>query len=373
MANVGIICEYNPFHPGHAEQLAEIDRIFSNEENTKIALMSGNFVQRGEPAIYHKYLRAGSALASGVDLVLEYPFPYSMGPAREFAYNAVALFDSLGNVDHLCFGSECGDLETLSYAADILLSDALEKELSELVSTHKDRSYAVLREKAFEKLTGRKLPTAANDILAIEYLCAIKKLRSKIRPMIIKRRSSFSASAARRSILLGENDRFILGDPTFELSERERAVTLDDFSKAVIPYLRQSDPSSLASYADMTYDLACSIVFASRTSRLLSELVDLLSSKSYARSRIKRAIFFAFFKVSGEMLHTTLTSVRLLGATTRGRSFLRNINGDIEILSTARSDKQISSACDFSLMCDEIYSLVCDLPIDFYKQKPIIL
>lgn len=368
MANVGIICEYNPFHPGHAEQLAMIDQALPNEEITKIALMSGNFVQRGEPAIYHKYLRANAALASGVDLVLEYQFPYSMGPAKEFAYNAVAVFDRLGTVDYICFGSECGDLEALSYAADVILSDAFEKELSRLVSSEKSVSYAALRERAFEKLTERSLLTAANDILAVEYLCALKKLGSKIRPIVIKRRSSFSASGARRSILLGENDRFVLGEATFELSGHEKAVTIDDFSKTIIPYLRQSDPSALVSYADMTYDLACSIVSASKTSRTLSELVDTLSSKSYPRSRIKRSIFFAFFKVTKEMLHTPPTSIRLLGANTQGRDFLRNVSDDIEILSIARSDKQ-----GFSLMCDEIYSLVCDLPVDFYKQKPIIL
>lgn len=368
MANVGIICEYNPFHPGHAEQLSMIDQALPNEENTKIALMSGNFVQRGEPAIYHKYLRAKSALASGVDLVLEYPFPHSMGPAKEFAYNAIAVFDRLGTVDYICFGSECGELDTLSYAADVILSDAFEKELSRLVSSEKSVSYAALRERAFENLTGRRLPTAANDILAVEYLCALEKLGSKIRPIVIKRRSAFSASGARKSILLGENDRFVLGEPTFELSEHEKAVTLDHFSKTIIPYLRQADPSMLVSYADMTYDLACSMVCASKTSRTLSELVDMLSSKSYPRSRIKRAIFFAFFKVTAEMLHTPPTSVGLLGANGRGREFLRNINGDIEILSTAHSNKQ-----GFSLMCDEIYSLVCDLPVDFYKQKPIIL
>lgn len=368
MANVGIICEYNPFHPGHAEQLAMIDHELPNEGNTKIALMSGNFVQRGEPAIYHKYLRANAALASGVDLVLEYPFPYSMGPAKEFAYNAVTVFDRLGTVDYICFGSECGDLGALSYAADVILSDAFEKELSMLVLSEKSVSYAALRMMAFEKLTGRQLPSDANDILALEYLCALKRLGSIIRPIVIKRQSSFSASGARKSILLGENDRFVLGEPTFELSEHEKAITLDDFSKTVIPYLRQSDPSVLVSYADVTYDLACSMIYASRTSRTLSELVDTLSSKSYPRSRIKRAIFFAFFRVTKEMLHTPPTSVRLLGANTRGRDFLRNTNGDIEILSTTHSDKQ-----RFSLMCDEIYSLVCDLPVDFYKQKPIIL
>lgn len=362
MAKIGIIAEYNPFHPGHAEQLLRIDEALPDGDNVKVALMSGNFVQRGEPAIYHKYMRADAALSAGVDLVLEYPFPYSCAPARDFAENAVYILESLGVIDYLCFGSECGDLDRLSRAAEIISSDEFEARLSALIAADKVSSYAKLRERAFKEISGGALPCSANDILAIEYLSAMKRLSSKMKPLVIHRRSHYSASGARAQILSGARD----GDV--------RPIVFDDLSKAIIPFLRMADTRELANYAEMNYDLARGIVSAAKGARKLSEIVEAVTSKSYTAARVRRAIVLSFFGVTPERMHKRAGSVRVLAADRRGRECLREISraSSLELISTARGSAKEQNCNDFSLLCDEILALICDLPIDFYKEKPIL-
>lgn len=121
MKTVGLITEYNPFHNGHAWHMQEAKRL--SGADFCIVVMSGNFVQRGAPAILDKYARTKMALSCGADLVLELPVPYALGSAEYFASGAVALLDGLGTVDALCFGSECGDLSILSEAAGILVKE----------------------------------------------------------------------------------------------------------------------------------------------------------------------------------------------------------------------------------------------------------
>lgn len=362
MANIGIIAEYNPFHPGHAEQLMRIDEALSEGNNTKIALMSGNFVQRGEPAIYHKYLRAASALSGGVDLVLEYPFPYSCAPARDFAENAVYILESLGVIDYLCFGSECGDIDRLSRAADIISSVEFEKRLSQLIAVDKVTPYAKLRERAYTDISGGKLPCSANDILGIEYLSALRRLGSKMKPLVIHRKSHYTASAARAQIISGVHE------------DSKRPIVFDDLSKAIIPFLRMANAADLARSAEMNYDLARGVISAAKGARSLSEIVDRVTSKSYTAARIRRAILLSFFGVTPERIHEIAGSVRVLAAGKRGRECLREISkvSTLEIISTARKSGKELDCNDFSLLCDGIYALICDLPIDFYKEKPIV-
>lgn len=196
MKTIGIIAEFNPFHEGHKYLINKCKEDLGADR--VVVVMSGDFVQRGAPAIVDKFSRTRMALKSGADLVLELPIYYSTGSAEYFAQGAVSILNGLGCVDHLCFGSEHTDIDKLSEAAEILCSepdlykDILEKELKSgnsypvasakaLSATLRDRS----ENSSLEEYTG--LFSSPNSILAIEYLKALKKTNSRIKPYTIER------------------------------------------------------------------------------------------------------------------------------------------------------------------------------------------
>ena len=200
MKIIAVICEYNIFHNGHKEQL-ELIRSAYGEDAAIVAIMSGNFVQRGEAAVMPKYDRAKLALEYGADLVLELPFPWSCSGAEYFARAAVWIASSLGVVDVLCFGSETGDLEILRKCTANITSDkfkdALDSEFES--SVHTPESNIKLRQRIYSKLFGEEYPVKPNDILAVEYLKALGSFESNIQPFTHKRVSSFSATSSRKA------------------------------------------------------------------------------------------------------------------------------------------------------------------------------
>jgi predicted nucleotidyltransferase len=206
MTVCGIIAEYNPFHNGHLHQLQESIRL-SHADYT-IVVMSGNFMQRGTPALMDKYYRAKAALSCGADLVLELPAYYAAGSAEYFALGGVSLLDKLGIVTHLCFGSECGDIESLSAVGNRLNSDEFSDAFNDARAKNANRnlSFAALRSKVYENLYGEVLPMRPNDMLGIEYITALKSIKSDIQPITYKREAPFSATESRR--LINEENSF---------------------------------------------------------------------------------------------------------------------------------------------------------------------
>lgn len=191
MKTAGIIAEYNPFHNGHRYQINEL-RARTGADYIVIA-MSGDFVQRGEPAIYDKYTRASMALSAGADLVLELPAAFATSSAEDFAACGVALLDRTGVVDLLCFGSECGDLTSLEKIARLLVkepeefSDTLKIQLKSGNSYPKAREYAVREWLDTQEVQPQSLLSAPNNILGIEYMKALLRRGSRIEPYTIKR------------------------------------------------------------------------------------------------------------------------------------------------------------------------------------------
>jgi predicted nucleotidyltransferase len=193
MKTIGIVAEYNPFHNGHLYQL-QASRGQTGAD-CAVVVMSGNYTQRGEPAIVDKWARAEMALHSGADLVIELPVAYAMGSAEYFAYGAVKLLDSLNAVNMICFGSEAGSIEKLSAAAAILADEpeSYKSYLKDYLS--KGLSFPAARQKAISsycKNTYGKddlssLLKSPNNILGIEYLKALRRLKSNIVPMTIER------------------------------------------------------------------------------------------------------------------------------------------------------------------------------------------
>ena len=254
MGNViGIVAEYNPFHNGHA-RLIEQTRARLGADCPVVCVMSGDFVQRGSPAVYAKFARAEAAARCGADLVLELPLPWALSSAEGFARGAVGLLGSLGVVTHLSFGSECGELEPLQRVAEALLDPLLGEDLR--AELQAGIPFAAARQQAVARRVGAlaELLQAPNNILAVEYLKAIFDQRLDLRPLTILRTGAQhdrpaegnvrSASELRTRIGAGENVSAFLPRAAAEISAREKTlgrgpVLPEVLESAILSRLRQ--------------------------------------------------------------------------------------------------------------------------------------
>ena len=318
MKITGIIAEYNPFHNGHKYHLEQARAITGADYI--IAVISGDFMQRGTPAIIDKYTRTRMALLNGADLVLELPLFYAAGSAEFFAMGAVSLLDKLGTVDSLCFGSECGDISILSETATILATepDTYRKELQERLrrgfSFPKARSMALdACLPAFSAYTDAI--SSPNNILGIEYLKALLKRNSCIKPYTIKREGSgyhdkrldfnrphdtlpiSSASAIRNSIADAEDLHLIikhLPDSVYQLLKdsyhRNFPINSDDFSLLLKYRLLMDASKGYTGYLDITPDLSDKISKHLYSFESFEQFCGLLKSKDMTYSRISRSL-----------------------------------------------------------------------------------
>lgn len=324
MKTVGIIAEYNPFHKGHAHHLQKAKEITGADYT--IVVMSGDFTQRGLPALTDKYTRAKAALLNGADLILELPAPYAAGSAEAFAHGAVSLLESLGCIDTLCFGSESGDLDAiLSYAQ---LFEEEPEGYRELLKFHLKQglSFPSARSKAAEEYLNytehvcacskddadcrheSELLQHPNNILGIEYCRALLYLHSKIRPVTIPRVSSgyhntdmnaefASASAIRKAISregLSKSVQSQLPAASFAiLKEAFKScppITIDDFSSILLYRLLTLSRQELTVFQDVSADLAARIENCKFQFTHISAFADLLKTKELTHSRITRAL-----------------------------------------------------------------------------------
>lgn len=325
MVTVGIIAEYNPFHNGHKRQIEAVRRQF-NGDVTVIALMSGNFVQRGEFAVLPKGYRAKAALLGGVDLVLEYPYPWSGASAEQFAAGGVAILSALG-VDYLAFGSECGELSLLSQQAERLMSEEFNTALSLAVKREPAVSYASLREAVYTSLYGESLATRANDILGVSYLVALKAQNSPMKPLVIKREGSESATASRAAYRCENYDELknLVPQVSYDVLKEQRAVSLASLEKSILVHLRLSKRSDFADVADLTDDLCYRILSAAEKEETLEDFFAAVASKSYTNARVRRVFLAMLFRMRRERLMTLPTFTRLLAAGPAGRRFLDGV------------------------------------------------
>ncbi len=345
MKILGIIVEYNPFHNGHLYHLQ------TSKELTKcdytVAVMSGNFVQRGEPAIVDKWKRTMMALKAGVDLVIELPVVYATSTAENFAYGAVKLLDSLKIIDCISFGSEKGELSELIKIAEILLEEPIHyrKALKEYLKT--GITFAKARELALKKVTNNneieKILQTSNNILAIEYLKALKKIDSSITPFTIKRRGSLytslelkgefaSASSIRKHIFekgLEDLEKYI---PNFSkeilqssFEKKQGPVSLEDFSNILIYLLRNHIP--LNHIFDVSEGLENKIYKASYKTNNIEELIKLIKSKRYTESRIKHILTHLLLKIDKQIFEEFdgPNYIRVLGFNEKGKKVLKEI------------------------------------------------
>lgn len=327
MKTVGIITEYNPFHNGHAYHIAR-GRELTGADYC-IAVMSGNFVQRGEPAVIDKFTRAEMALAGGADLVIELPVFYAAASAEYFAAGAVALLDQLGVVDALCFGSEAGDLPRLSGIADILAEEppVFRQRLKELLG--QGRGFPEARQQALEECLSaapdQNLPAAdvrailaePNNILAIEYLKALKRLNSRIEPVTISRAGGgyhqieqdqlFSSATHIRRVLAAPPLSAALAEQVpaavyalLQSSyEKSCPVLSGDFSLLLHYRLLQfRTAAELTAFLDVSADLADRIWRCIPAYQNLEQFTRLIGSRQLTTGRIRRCLLHILLDIT---------------------------------------------------------------------------
>lgn len=332
----GIIAEYNPFHNGHAYQIEQA-RLLTGCDFL-VVVMSGDYVQRGTPAVFDKYTRARMALACGADLVLELPVACSCASAEFFASGAVSLLDGLGCVDFLCFGSESGDLQSLMEPARILakespvFQEALRRGLS------LGLSFPAARKEAFRACASNPdILDLPNNILGIEYLKALLQRESSIKPVTIKREgqgyhdtlldSGFASASGIRRFLKQEEAplsalpalKESLPDPVMEVLKDTLAHTLpvweEDFSTLLRYELLRQSASDLTRYADISPDLGRRLKNCADKFSSFSEFVALVKTKDVTYTRITRALFHILLNLTGEDTRNSVAMpyARILG------------------------------------------------------------
>ena len=325
MKIVGILCEYNPLHLGHAKQMAMI-RAASGEDTAIVCLMSGNFVQRGHPAIFDKELRVSAALEAGADLVLELPVQYCLSSAEGFAAGAVSI---LGTFCHeMSFGAEHPDREALMATAAALLSPDFPRHLRR----HLDAglSFPAARAKALADMgTDNTLLSSPNDILAVEYCKAILAQDSPMRPAPIQREGGYhdeqadaqNPSATALRVLIENGKDFQPFVPT-DLFEEAAIHTLGHGEKAVLARLRTMTDAEFEALPYGSEGLWRKLMHECRQKNSLEDILTAVKSKRYTRTRLDRMVMCAFLGLTKADLSSPAPYARVLGFTDRGQQVL---------------------------------------------------
>lgn len=354
MATVAIVSEYNPFHNGHLYQVEQIRKILG-QDTCIIAIMSGNFTQRGEIAIADKGLRAKCAVEAGVNLVLELPFPFSLSSAEFFAKSAVSIIDRLGVVDYICFGCETDDKAVLVKVAKTMLGENYIENYENIKQEKRDAGHPAVSELALHKTDptlAESFVFSSNNILAIEYIKALFALNSKIEPMPILRRGADyneqniinsthqSATAIRNAI----NKKDISALEFIPVSSKKiilNAIADGDFptdenklGAAVISFLRLNSPSNKQDIHDVGGGLYNRLQSASNEANTMTDLVRLSETKKYTTARIRRAIYYSFFGVTSSEVKEIPMYTQVLAMDQLGRMRLKSIRkqGLIDVL-----------------------------------------
>lgn len=368
-----VIAEYNPFHLGHAYHLKQA-RLLTDADYI-IVVMSGNFVQRGDPALVDKYTRAKAALSCGADLVLELPSCFSTGSAEYFARGAIAMLDHLGMIDFLCFGSECSEIQFLSQFAEIFLNEPepykkiLKEKLKLGYSYPTARSNALVI--AYPQLAADiAVVSSPNNILGIEYIKALHQRRSRIHPVNIRRTGSdyrdqrlgdvYSSSRALRLAIQSnrsiEELRSHMPEEAYNVLAgyfaQERPLFQNDFSTLLHYKLLSEQAKGYTKYLDVTPDLSekiCKYVYQFTT---FSEFCDLLKSKDMTYTRISRCLLHILLNITKEHMEyyidnqDSICYARLLGFREEAKPLLTAIDHNTSIpliTKMADADKLLTS------------------------------
>ena len=331
MKTVGIICEYNPLHLGHKKQFNFIRRTFG-ENCAIICLMSGNYVQRGAPAIIDKSIRAKAAILSGADLVLELPVTCALSSAEGFGAGGVRILSQF--CDYLCFGSETGNKESLLRTAGALLSPDFSPLLRE--ELEKGLSFPAARQAALGRLgLSEDILSRPNDILAVEYCKAILAQNSPMEPLPMVRQGSYhaqvpdaenpSATAVRNLIVESGLWLDYVPQEAREIFQNAPIHTLAAGERAILTRLRTMTEEEFEALPYGSEGLWRKFMHACRSCGTLEEILTATKSKRYTRSRLDRMVLCAFLGITKEILEAPAPYTRVLAFNDRGREILSKV------------------------------------------------
>ena len=332
MKSIGIICECNPFHGGH-EYL--IRRARQSGADCVVCVMSGCFVQRGEAASLDAHTRAEILIRGGADAVLELPFPYSASSAEHFARVGVEILDRVG-IDELWFGSECSDMERLTRLATLADSEVFRARYETRAAGETGTAKAYFD--CLSEIAGEDVSCLSNDILAIAYLQALRRLGSKMKPMTVRREGSaytdetvgkgFPSATALRRKWREEGIDEILGHLPRACAEVlvrdgvELPADLRYAERLILGHFRLTSADELERCAELSGGLGARMAGLADKASSLDEFLALCATKKYPNARILRGILFALTEISQDDLRTSPAYVRLLAANGTGRRFL---------------------------------------------------
>ena len=376
---LGIVCEYNPLHNGHIYHIQESLRI--SNADCIVAIMSGNYVQRGEPALLDKHTRTQIALECGVDLVVELPVCYVLSSAERFAEGALEICHAL-SIDHICFGSECNHIDKLQTIATFLIKDSISYKNSLKKYLALGNSFAKSRGMAVADILGAdygKILEEPNNILGVEYIKAILKKNFNIKPLTIMRAGNgynncsnngiyLSATGIREALKKKAPVDFYIPQPTLRFintyknqSKDNNFICANDFSSLLFFQLsnilleadnrkyHSSQNTTLSAknhfiqdmmqFTDITPDLAASIYnhamkwYTGSCSYSFSSFAESIKTKNYALSRIKRILFRIILGLDKEKnaQYDTLSYIKILGLNQKGRAYLKSIKNSVSV------------------------------------------
>lgn len=354
------IAEFNPFHNGHKHL---VDKM-KEDGSAAIAVMSGNYVQRGGCAVYDKFTRAKVAVHCGLDLVIELPLIYSLSSAEYFALGAVETLNALGLVDELWFGSEAGEIDNLEEVADVLLneSDRFQKAIKEALA--EGISFPAARQKALREIIGKKADIISdpNNILGVEYIKALKRTESKIEPVTIYRAGTghdsdersetvASAKALRESLKAGESIQEFVPYPT-----AFQPVFSKRFDQLAAYRLKSVSKEELMLCPDCSEEIASRLKRAS-TENTIEAIVSSAHSKSYTDSRLRRVIFNLI--LNNTVKYTRPQYIRPLAFSETGAEIMRRAKETARLPIASRgADIKDSEIFQTEVRGTDIYNLV---------------
>lgn len=396
MKIVAIVAEYNPFHNGHKYHIEEAKKITGADY--LIVVMSGNFVQRGAPAIINKYERTKAAILGGADLVFELPVIYASASAEYFALGAVSLLDKLGIVDYLCFGSELGDVDSLAKVARYLQSnqDSYNRDINEYMKN--GMTYPLARQKALKKNNpdlDDDIISSPNNILGVEYIKALLNLKSNIKPITISRKQAAyheanlntkgqsnhisSATSIRKATFKSSDISLIRSHVPIETYDilsnqynKTFPISKNDFSLLLKYKILQESKESLTDYMDVSSDLSNRIKNISFSNHNFDSYSKEIKTKQWTLTRINRSLIHILLNLKTDKLNLYSENnhcqyARVLGCSKRATKLLKTIKEKASLPVVTKVSDALGNLSDIEIQmlkedifATDLYNLVVE-------------
>lgn len=389
MENVlAIVAEYNPFHNGHLFHLEEAKR--QTDCNYTICILGGNFTQRGDSSIVDKWSKTRMAIDAGLDLVIELPTIYSISSAENFAYGAIRILNNLNIVDYISFGSESGNIDILNEFAEILYREP--KEYTTILNHElaKGLSYPRARENALLMYLNdirryANILSSPNNILGIEYLKALKRLKSNIIPVTIGRNSTsylseqtsseFASSTAIRQMLRNEESirDFVPYSTFFEIENHKKygkiIKDISVFEKEIIYAFRKMSIEEISSLPDVSEGLENKIKTAASESNTVKDFINIIKSKRYTESRIRRIMLYGLLGISKQVMQSCTKVepyIRVLGMNENGKKLISKIctqSPKLPVITSVKNfidnnkNKSLANMINIDMLASDIYTI----------------